>query len=102
LIQKTSDPIKNHLLNSGSGFQYIEQLAVHKNFRRNGIGKQLLEKIILKSTHFKVYGTVSHNPKFNKPSVELLIKIGFTFKDQITFNGLTFGVYYKHLSRKYV
>jgi len=104
-LNSNNDPIKSQILLNGNNLVYIEQLAVTVQFRRRRVGSSLLAKLISVANQLwisEIFGVVSLSPKLNQSSLELLLKSGFILCDDTTVNDLTFGVYYQHLSRKYV
>ncbi|RJQ21805.1 GNAT family N-acetyltransferase [Candidatus Woesearchaeota archaeon] len=95
-----SGPIANRLLQLDENFIYLEQIIVENTHRRRGIARALFDRCLRdaeEARHPLAYGATSHQPVRNVPLINLHHEFGFRLKEEIAFDGLSFGLYSKHL-----
>lgn len=96
------EQIEKFLVKRFDKFHYIDAMAVSKNYRKQGIGKDLLNRLFLDLSHHPneslLFGAILHQPKQLDIQVHIMRSNGFSHKGNLFIDDETaFGIYMKVL-----
>ena len=76
-------------------------LYIHKDFRKQGVGKQLLEVLVLEGEQLGLHSLIARITHGNEQSVYLHERLGFTVIGTLREVGVKFGAYHDvHMLQK--
>lgn len=98
----SDDQIEKFLVKRFSNFHHIDALAVYDNYRRQGIGQQLLDRLVTDLSHHPedalLFSAILHQPKKLDVHTHIMRKNMFVHKGDLFIDDETsFGIYLKIL-----
>lgn len=95
------DLIKNQLSDE-SNYLYVEQLAIHEDYRNKGLAFRLMDftlDVAKLDEYSSVFAATSHAPFNHRIVRRMLSKYNFNLRNEFDLEGMTFGLYELRFSK---